>query len=326
MKTITRINLLFFMVAASLLAACAHLVAQASRDIDTRLQMTPTPSPARPTGGGSDSPQPADSTWKTFISDQYGYKVSYPPEWTVKVDTSSPSGSGELPENVTFAPSAGSLPNITIYALTGMPPFAGYENCEPTLIFLGLDLCHVSIPAGQIPATEANIFHNGEQFFQISLQYEDQEARGIFDLFMRSFQFSQPVYNGPEVTVLTTYGSKAMGYTVDYPASWTVKVETPDEYTEDVTFTPSAGSDLENITIHAIKGNLPFSTFPACESNTVFLDIPACRISSPDGQSPATELLIFEKGDARFEITMQHSGGSSMETFDKFLASFKFFN
>ena len=328
MKNTTRITPFIFLAIALLLGACAPLVARAAKDLDTRPQMTPTPAPVptRAADNGSNAPQPTEASWKSFTSDLYGYTVGYPADWTVKVDTSAPSGSGVSPEYVTFAPGAGGLPNITIYALTGMPPFTGYENCEPTLVFRGLDMCQVSVPAGQIPATDLNIFHNGDQFFQVSLQYEDQEARGVFDLFMRSFQFTRPVYNGPAVTILTTYASKALGYTVDYPAAWIVKVETPDANTEDVTFTPAAGGDLENITIHAIKGTLPFSTFPACESNMVFRDLKACRISSPDGQVPATEQLIFEKGDSRFEITMQHAGGSSMEAFDNFLASFKFFN
>ena len=327
MKNITRITPILFLAIALILSACAPFVSLGAKDLDTRPQMTPTtaPVPTHAAGNDSNAPEPTEAPWKSFTSDLYGYTVSYPADWTVKVDTSAPSGSGESPENVTFAPSAGGLPNITIYALTGMPPFTGYENCVPTLVFRDLDVCQISVPAGQIPATDLNVFHNGDQFFQIALQYEEQEARGVFDLFMRSFQFTRPVYNGPAVTVLTTYGSKAFGYTVDYPAAWSVKVETPDENTENVTFTPAVESGFVNITIHAVKGTLPFSTYPACESNLVFRDLKACRISLPGDQSPATEQLIFEKGDARFEISMQHTGESAMEAFDNFLTSFKFF-
>ena len=327
MKNVTRITPIIFLAIALILSACAPIVAQGAKDIDTRLQMTPTtaPVPTHATDNGSNAPKPTDAPWKSFTSDLYGYMVSYPADWTVKIDTSAASGSGKLPEIATFAPSAGGLPNITIYALTGMPPFTGYENCKPTLVFRGLDMCQVSVPAGQIPATDLNVFHNGEQFFQIALQYESQEARGVFDLFMRSFQFTRPVYNGPAVTVLTTYASKAFGYTVDYPATWSVKVETPADNEENVTFTPAAEGGLVNITINAVKGTLPFSTYLACESNLVFRDLKACRISLPGDQVPATEQLIFEKGDARFEITMQQTGGSAMEAFDNFLTSFKFF-
>ncbi|MGZ6347029.1 MAG: hypothetical protein ACXWNC_05625 [Anaerolineales bacterium] len=327
MKNVTRITPLFFLAIALILSACAPLIAQAAKDIDTRPQMTPTtaPLPSHATDNGSNAPVPADAPWKSFTSDLYGYTVSYPADWTVKVDTSAASGTGKSPEYVTFAPSAGGLPSITIYALTGMPPFAGYENCNPSLVFRGLDMCQISVPAGQIPATDLNLFHNGEQFFQIALQYEGQEARGVFDLFMRSFQFTRPVYNGPAVTVLTTYASKAFGYTVDYPAAWSVKVETPSDNAENVTFTPAAESGLVSITINAVKGTLPFSTFLACESNLVFRDLKACRVSLPGDQATAVEQLIFEKGDARFEITMHHTGGSAMEAFDNFLTSFQFF-
>jgi hypothetical protein len=49
----------------------------------------------------------------------------------------------------------------------------------------------------------------------------------------------------------------------------------------------------------------------------------ACRISVPAGQIPATELLIFQKGDAHFEIAMQYLDQGSLSAFDQFLASFE---
>jgi hypothetical protein len=327
MKNVCRITPFIFLAIALILSACAPIVAQGAKEIDTRLQMTPTtaPLPVRASDNGSNAPQPTGAPWKSFTSDLYGYTVSYPADWTVKVDTTAPSGSGKSPENVTFTPINGGLPNIAIYALTGMPPFAGYENCKPTLVFRGLDLCQISLPAGEIPATDLNVFHNGEQFFQIALQYESQEARGVFDMFMRSFQFTRPVYNDPAVTVMTTYASKVFGYTVDYPAAWSVKVETPDDNTENVTFTPAAEGGQMNITIKAGKDKLPFSTYLTCETNLIFHDLKACWISLPGDQALATEQLIFEKDNARFEISMQPSSGSDMEAFDNFLTSFKFF-
>jgi hypothetical protein len=319
MKHVRRITPIIFLAIALILSACAPVVAQGAKDLDTRAQETPTTAPLP--GNASGSP---NEHWKSFTSDLYGYTVSYPADWTVKVDPSVAPGAGESPENVTFAPSGGGLPNISIYALTGMPPITGYENCKPTLVFRNLDMCQISVQAGQTPAAELNVFHNGEQFFQIALQYEDQDARGIFDLFMRSFQFTQPVKNGSNVSVLPTYTSKLLGYAVDYPADWKVSVEAQDDSVENVTFTPASKDSLVNITINAVKGTLPFSTFLACETNFVFRGYKACRISLPGDPSPATEQLIFEKDDARFEITMQHTGGNAMEVFDNFLTSFKF--
>ncbi len=320
MKTMSRTTLFFLLATALIvLSACAPIVAQGAKDIDTRLQMTPTSAPTQEVVASPTAVPP-----KSFTSDLYGYTVSIPAGWTVKVDTSAPTGAGKSPENVTFTPSAGGLPTITIYALTGLPPFTGHEDCKPVLVFRGLDMCQVSVPAGQVPAAELNIFHNGDQFFQIAFQYQDQKDTGIFDEFMRSFQFTKPVYNGPAVAVLKTYASKEYGYRVNYPAAWTVKEENSADKNENITFTPAEKGGLVDITIFTAKIT-PFSTFLACETNFTFHDLKACRISTPGGQSPATEQLIFEKGDNRYEITMRYNGSGAMEAFDNFVTSFEFF-
>ncbi len=320
MKTVKRTTPLFLLaIALILISACAPIVAQGAKEIDTRPQMTPTTAP-QPT----QKPVTTDTPWKSFTSDLYGYTVSYPADWTVKVDASASAGAGKSPENVTFAPSSGGLPNITIYALTGLPPFTGYEDCKPALVFRGLDMCQVSKPAGQIPASDLNIFHNGDQFFVIALQYESQEARGLFDLFMRSFQFTKAVYNGPAVPVLKTYASKEYGYRVNYPAGWAVKEDISADKNENITFTPAEKGDLVDITIFTAKIT-PFSTFLACETNFTFHNLKACRVTRSGEGKLTIEQLIFEKGDNRYEITMQHTGDKAMEAFDNFVPSFEFF-
>ena len=141
-------------------------------------------------------PSGEPSQTKTFRSGTYHYQVSYPADWTVQVTTENDSP-GKLAEYVTFASvPGGKLPNVTIYSLTGAPPFTGYENCQPNLIFRGLDACRISVPAGQIPATELIVFHNGDQNFEIVMQYEGQEALGLFDQFITSFQFTKPIIAG----------------------------------------------------------------------------------------------------------------------------------
>ncbi len=331
MKFVTRTTTFVFLVMTLVLSACAPIIAQGAKEIDTRPQMTPTtaPAPTRPVTSTVD-PNTTDANWKSYTSEVYGYTVKYPANWTVNVDTKAPAGSGKSPEYVTFSSSPnGKLPNITVYALTGMPPFTGYEDCKPALVFRGLDACQVSVPAGQISAAELLIFHNGDQFFQIALQYENHSDKGIFDLFMRSFQFNNPVSNGPAIPVVKTYASKEFGYSVNYPADWNVQVEASADKdrgtaTENVYFTPAGKEGSVTITISAEKGTLPFSTYPACESNLVFRDLKACRITVPGGQNHVTEQLIFEKGDARFVIAMQHTGESDLETFDNLLKSFEF--
>ena len=269
-----------------ILSACAPLVAQGARDIDTRPQMTPTTAlaPSQPAVTSTTDPNSTDADWKSYTSDTYGYTVKYPANWTVSVNTSAPSGSGKSPEYVTFSSGPnGQLPNITIYALTGMPPFTGYEGCKPTLVFRGLDVCQISVPAGQVPAAELNVFHNGSQFFQIALQYEKQTDKGIFDLFMRSFQFTRPVYNGPAVPVLKSYASKEFGYTVNYLADWSVKVEASADKdkataTENVYFTPTAGDGSVTITISAAASAL----LTAGSSESSAMSIEAWRTKSPE--------------------------------------------
>ncbi len=320
MNTVKRTTPLFLLaIALIILSACAPLIAQGAKDIDTRLQMTPTSGPTREVVA-----TPTAFAAKSYTSTEYGYTVSVPEGWTVKVDTSASAGAGKQAENVSFLSNPdGRLPNITIYALTGMPPFTGYEDCKPTLVFRGLDVCQVSVPAGQVPAAELKIFHNGDQFFQIAFQYQDQKDLGIFDEFMRSFQFTEPVYNGPAVPVLKTYASKEYGYRVNYPAAWTVKEEISADKNENITFTPAEKGDLVDITIFTAKIT-PFSTFLACETNFTFHSLKACRISTSNSQSPDLEQLIFEKGDNRYEIFMHHTGSSAMEAFDNFVKSFEF--
>ena len=268
---------------------------------------------------------------KTFNSDIYHYQVSYPADWTVQVNTTEPAGAGKMPEYVTFASGPdGKLPNMTIYALTGVPPFTGYENCQSNLVFRGLDACRISVPAGQIPPTELVIFHNGDQNFEIVMQYEDQKAIETYDLFLTSFQFNRPVAAGPTVPVMKTYASKQYGYRVNYPSGWSMKVETSEtagsgKNLESVTFTPQTNGSLINIAIHALTGAAPFTGYENCDQNFVFRDLKACRISVPAGQIPPTELLIFQKGDAHFEIAMAHLDQKAVSDFDQFLTSFEFF-
>ncbi len=320
MKNVKRTTPLFLLaVALIVLSACAPIVAQGAKEIDTRPQMTPTPAPTKEQVASPTAIPP-----KSFTSDLYGYSVSIPEGWTVKVETPVSAGAGKSPEYVTFAPNAGGLPSITIYALTGLPPFTGYEDCKPAQVFRGLDMCQVSIPAGQVPAAELKIFHNGSQFFQIAFQYQDQKDLGIFDEFMRSFQFTKPVVQGPAVPVLKTYASKEYGYNVNYPAGWTVKEDISAEKNENITFTPAEKGDLVDITIFTAKIT-PFSTFLACETNFTFHDLKACRITRTGEKNITIEQLIFEKGDSRYEITMQHTGASALEAFDNFLTSFEFF-
>jgi hypothetical protein len=347
MKHNIHTTLILVFAAALALSACAPLAAEGAGPTPTQPVVTPSavpsptqveatstavPRPTQPPATPTAIPSPTQlpDPWKTYGSDTYGYKVSYPADWTVQVNTSANAGSSKLPEYVTFASGPnGRLPNITLYALTGIAPMTGYENCKPNLVFRGLETCRMMVPAGQTPANEQIVFHNGDAYFEIILQYQDPADLGTFDLFLTSFQFTRAIVTGPTMPALKTYGSKTYGYSVDYPADWKVEINTTASVgkgkdPEYVTFTPLPNGGLVNITIYALKGAAPFTGYQDCQQNYVFRGLKACRISVPAGQIPATELLIFQKGDDHFEIAMQRLAACAMASWDQFLASFQF--
>ncbi len=353
MKHIVLTTLFILLAAALILSSCAPNPAQASnpgaqppanpsasprssnqKDDPGPLPATANPLvvPATPAPAPGEQPDLAAVSWvvddsqKTYTSDLYHYQVSYPGNWTAEVNTGKDQAEGQ-PENVTFA-TVTSFPRITVYALTGLPPFTGYESCQSNLVFRGLDACRISNPAGQNPASELLVFHNGDQNFEIILEYEDPADIKLFDDFLTTFQFTAAVVNDPSIPVMKSFASKAYGYSVKYPADWTISVDTrastgSGSNPEYVTFTPPSGSTI-NIVIYALTGEAPFSGYENCDQNFTVRDLPACRISLPAGQIPATELFIFQKGEAHFEIAMQHEGESAQQAFDQFLTSFEF--
>jgi hypothetical protein len=290
----------------------------------TLLPPTDTAIPAGATPAGTLTPIPTDAAWKTYRSFTYNYRVNYPAGWTAQVNTSIRPASGTHPEYVTLASGpGGALPNITIYALTGAAPVAGYESCQPNLVFQGLQACRVSSPG-----SEALVFRNGDQYFQLSLLYQDPAGVGLFDLLITSFQLTGAVTGAPTRAPTKNFSSTLYTYSVSYPAGWSVKVDTSASAgsgtnPEYVTFTPGPNGSLVNITIYALTGAAPFTGYENCTQNYMFRGYKACRISVPAGQIPATELLIFERGDAHFEIAMQRLDQGALSAFDQFLASFE---
>lgn len=131
------------------------------------------------------TPPPAPAQWKTFTSSRYHYVFNYPAEWTINVQT---TGAGRDPEYVSLHPAATNLPTVSIYAQRDAPPIAGFENCTKNLIFRGVAACSISLPRGQIPATQLLIFQKRETYYHIGLQYETQAQRGVFEEIVKSFQ------------------------------------------------------------------------------------------------------------------------------------------
>lgn len=125
-----------------------------------------------------------------------------------------------------------------------------------------------------------------------------------------------------------SYTSALYHYAVKTPAGWTVKVNTsvpPGTGTspEFVTFSAS-GSSLPQIDLDVLTGAPPFTGFENCDRNMIFRGLPACDLSLPAGQNPATRLLIFQRGSAYFHIAMMYEDAGAVANWDSFLASFSF--
>ena len=129
--------------------------------------------------------------WKTYKSTQYAYVVSYPANWTIKVQTMGPAGLGRDPENVFFTPPGGGLPQIQILVQKGAPPITGFENCTKNLQFRGIPACSISLSGGQQHATQMLLFQTGGAYFHMAIQYETPSQLAVFEDIVKSFQFPQ---------------------------------------------------------------------------------------------------------------------------------------
>ena len=126
--------------------------------------------------------------WKTFTSTKHHYVVSYPANWAIDVQTSGP---GRDPEYVLLRPAPTGLPIVRLYALKDAPPILGYENCDRNLQFRGVLACSISLPKGQIPATQMLVFQKDDSYYQIAMEYEVQQQLAMFEEIVKSFQFTQ---------------------------------------------------------------------------------------------------------------------------------------
>jgi hypothetical protein len=84
----------------------------------------------------------------------------------------------------------GGLPRVQIWALTGIPPMTGFENCVPNFVFHNLPACKMSLPAGQNPAEDIWVFQKGTAYFYIQLQYQEASSTQVFNDIITSFSFS----------------------------------------------------------------------------------------------------------------------------------------
>jgi hypothetical protein len=141
-------------------------------------------------------------------------------------------------------------------------------------------------------------------------------------------QITPTQVSGPEMHT-RIFSSDLYHYQVSYPAGWTIQINTTAPSGEGtnpeyVTLTVNDPSNLPRIDIEVLTDAPPMTGFENCDHNFVFRNIPACKISRPAGQNPASELWIFQNGAAHFFIGMQYQGEEPVQIFADFLSSFEF--
>jgi hypothetical protein len=122
-----------------------------------------------------------------------------------------------------------------------------------------------------------------------------------------------------------TYTSSKYHYVVNYPANWTIDVQTPG-YSgdpENVYLRP-APTGLPTAEILALKGAPPIKGFENCDKNLQIKGVLACSLSLPKGQIPATRLLIFQKGDSYYHLSMEYEVQQQLAVFEEIVKSFQF--
>ena len=153
----------------------------------------------------------------------------------------------------------------------------------------------------------------------------------VFSLSTGQSQAPIPADIGGGTGQANTYNSDLYHFQFNIPVGWTAAVDknvpsgagTDPEY---ITMTPGDNSGLPRLGVIVLTGIPPFTGYEKCEKNLIFRTLPACKISNPAGQNPATEMLIFQNGTAYYFITLQYDDPNSLHLFDDLLTSFEFTN
>jgi hypothetical protein len=210
MKKLQRFTYLFGLLALILAACTPGRVppspgqATQSGDLPSPVELTPIQTPA------------PDANTRTFSSDIYHYKVSYPTGWTIQVNTSVASGAGSNPEFVTLTTADPSgLPRIDIEVLTDAPPMPSFNGCEQNSVFRNLPACHISLPGGQFPGSDLWIFQNGSAYFFIGMQYAGTEPIQVFSDFLSSFEFTQSQSSADPLRLQLAKERQAASFTLE---------------------------------------------------------------------------------------------------------------
>lgn len=129
----------------------------------------------------------------------------------------------------------------------------------------------------------------------------------------------------PSPSQWKTYTSYKHGYLVSYPGDWTISVQTPGYAgdPENVSIRPVA-TTLPAVQILALKGAPPITGYENCTKNMTIQGVPACSITLPGGQVAPTRVVVFQKGNDYYQLSMQYSNRSQLAIFQGVLESFRF--
>jgi LysM repeat protein len=135
-------------------------------------------------------------------------------------------------------------------------------------------------------------------------------------------------YTPPPDTGWKTFVSTRYHYKINYPATWTVRVNTSvppgaGSNPEFVTIAPAGG--LPSAEIDVLTGAPPFTGYENCARNWVFHRIPACKLSMAAGQNPAADIWVFKVGEAHFRMVLSYLNPGSAQVLNDMVTSFDFF-
>jgi hypothetical protein len=122
-----------------------------------------------------------------------------------------------------------------------------------------------------------------------------------------------------------TYTSTKHHYVVNYPANWTINVQTPGYSGEpEYVYLRRAPVGLPTVELLALKGAPPITGYENCNKNLQIFGVLACSISLPGGQIPPTQLLVFQKGDSHYHLSMEHDNQQQLAIFEEIVKTFRF--
>ena len=122
-----------------------------------------------------------------------------------------------------------------------------------------------------------------------------------------------------------TFTSAKHHYVVNYPANWTINVQTsPLGHDPEYVYLRPSATSLPMVEILAQKDAPPITGFENCSKNLIFRGLGACSISLPRGQQPAQQLLIFQKSASYYHLGIQYESQSQLAAFDEIVRSFQF--